>query len=318
MRADADKGVKVYTSKKTLLPEDTCLIIISFVPESGGRFKKSIGLVTSDKSTPYEINLAGNLGKLKSNDKTACYYFGARKNNSVAVKEDPIVVNEPNQQRDNSNRIPDSSPQFTSPALPKETKPVVSEPSKELSVAEYRPNNILFLIDVSGSMKDSMKLPLMKEAMHTLIDAVRDIDNICLVTYADSVKIIKEGISGSEKETLHRLVNGLRAKGLTKGNKAILFSQQLAQNYFIPGGNNQILLATDGKFRFYPDDQKTWVMRQGDKKIVMSTVAFGNDREAISNLREIADKGDGSFIHIKKRNGSREKLLDEIRQRSKK
>lgn len=317
MRADADKGIKVYTSKKTLMPDDTCLIIISFVPESGGRFKKSIGLVTSDKSTPYEINLAGNLGRLKSDDKTACYYFGARRNNSVPLKEEPIVVNDPGQPRDNSNRMPDSSSPVVPPEIPKETKPVDAKPSTELSVNDYRPNNILFLIDVSGSMKDSLKLPLMKEAMHTLIDAVRDIDNICLVTYADSVKVIKEGIRGSEKETLHRLVNGLRAKGLTKGNKAILFSQQLAQNYFIPGGNNQIFLATDGKFRFYPDDEKTWIMRQGDKKIVMSTVAFGSDREAMSNLREIADKGEGSFIHIKKRSGSHDKLLDEIRQRSK-
>lgn len=317
MRADADQGVKVYTSKKVLQPEDTCLIVISFIPESSGRFKKRIGLVSSDKSTPYEVYVSGTLGKLKRNDATACYYFGARKNNTNAVMSDPVVVNEPDKPRDNSNRLPDSPPVITQPALPKENKPAESRNSNELSAGEYRPNNILFLIDISGSMRDSLKLPLMKAAMHTLIDAVRDIDNICLVTYADSVKIVKEGIKGSDKETLHRIVDGLHAKGLTKGNKAILFSQQLAQKYFIENGNNQILLATDGKFRFYPDDQKTWAQRQGTKKIVMSTVAFGNDRDAMSNLKEIADKGEGSFIHIKKRNGSQEKLLDEIKQRSK-
>lgn len=318
MRADADNGVKVYTSKKTLLPEDTCLIVISFVPETSGRFKKRIGLVSSDQATPYDINLSGTLSKLKQNDKTACYYFGARKNSSVPVSEDPLVVNDPKPPRDHSNRIPDSTP----PAnvytpLPDATTSTAKQNPKELPLLEYKPNNVLFLVDVSGSMKDSLKLPLMKEALHTLIDAVRDVDRITFVTYADSIKIISEGISGADKEILHRSVNALRSKGQTKGNKAILFSQQLAQKYFIPEGNNQIFLSTDGKFRFYPDDVKTWKMRQINGKIVLSTVAFGNDREAMKNLKEIAANGEGSFIHIKKRSGSTEKLLDEVKLRSK-
>ena len=76
-------------------------------------------------------------------------------------------------------------------------------------------------------------------------------------------------------------------------------------------------MATDGKFRFYSDDQKTWTEKQMDKKIVLSTVAFGNDRDAMKNLKEIADKGEGSFIHIKKRHGSENKLLEEVKTRSK-
>ena len=318
MRADADNGVKVYTSKKTLLPEDTCLIIISFVPEASGRFKKRIGLVSSDKATPYDINLSGTLTKLKQNDKTACYYFGARKNSSAPVSEQPVVANDPKPPRDNSNRLPDSTPP-ANPVLPPSevTTPASAQNPKELSLLDYKPNNILFLVDVSGSMKDSLKLPLMKEALHTLIEAVRDIDRITFVTYADSIKIISEGISGADKGTLHQSVNALRSKGQTKGNKAILFSQQLAQKHFITGGNNQIFLSTDGKFRFYPDDVKTWKTRQAAGKIVLSTVAFGNDREAMKNLKEIAANGEGSFIHIKRRSGSTEKLLDEVKARSK-
>jgi Ca-activated chloride channel family protein len=131
------------------------------------------------------------------------------------------------------------------------------------------------------------------------------------------VKIIKEGIKGSSKKELHDIVNGLKAKGLTIGNKAILFSQQVAQKHFIAEGNNQIIMATDGKFRFYSEDQTTWTQKQLDKKIVLSTVAFGNDRDAMKNLKEIADKGEGSFIHIKKRNGCEDKLLEEIKSRSK-
>jgi Mg-chelatase subunit ChlD len=294
------------------------MIIISFFPEAAGKFKKKINLVTSDNALPYEITISGNLLKLKRDDKLACFYFGNRKNTSIKTTTEPIVVKNNNDKKDNSNKLPDNSSQpkidtvwEKPPVVLKETDP------NELSVLGFKPNNILFLIDVSSSMKDSLKLPLMKLALHTLIDAVREIDVITLVTYADSVKIIKEAIKGSNKEELHKVVDGLKAKGLTKGNKAILFSQQLAQKHFIVEGNNQIIMATDGKFRFYSEDQNTWTQKQLDKKIVLTTVAFGNDRDAMKNLKEISEKGEGSFIHIKKRHGSEDKLLLEIKMRSK-
>jgi Mg-chelatase subunit ChlD len=318
MRADADKGIKVYSSKKTILPGDTCLIIISFFPESVGKFKKKINLISSDNDLPYELTVSGNILKLKTDDKLACFYFGSRKNNSIKTTTEPIVVKNNNEKKDNSNKIPDNSSQPKVDTVWEKTPVVLKETDpNELSVLGYKPNNILFLVDVSSSMKDSLKLPLMKTALHTLIDAVREIDMITLVTYADSVKIIKEGVKGSSKNELHDVVNGLKAKGLTKGNKAILFSQQLAQKHFIAEGNNQIIMATDGKFRFYSEDQTTWTQKQLDKKIVLSTVAFGNDREAVKNLKAISEKGEGSFIHIKKRHGSEDKLLEEIKMRSK-
>ncbi len=323
LRADAEKGVKIYTSKKTLLPADTCLLVISFIPSVKGRFNKSIKLVSSDQEKPHELQLAGNLVKVKNDDKTACYYFGSRRNNSTAVKEDPLVINMPAEKRDNSNKMPDPATRpIQQPATGNEVRPSEETPKSkvfenELSRTEYKPNNILFLVDVSGSMKDSLKLPLMKSALHTLIEAVRDVDRMTFVTYADSVVIIKEGVSGADKKTLHAVVDGLKAHGLTKGNKAILFSQLLAQKYYIKDGNNQIFLATDGKFNFSKDNFKTWSGQQQDKKIIMSTVAFGNDRTAIKNLKEISERGEGSFIHIKKRNGSQNKLLNEMKDRSK-
>lgn len=320
MRADADQGVKVYTSKKTLQPNDTCLIVISFEPDRSGGFKKRIGLVTSDKATPYEIYLSGDLKRLERDNKTACYYFGARRNSSVAANETPLTVQEPVLPRDATNRMPDAS---AAPAPVPAPQPLPAPPKTNAPTSmpgqlpdAFKPNNIVFLVDVSGSMRDSLKLPLLKVAMHTLIDAVRPIDRICLVTYADTVKVILEGVSGADKVLLHRIVDSLYAKGQTKGNKAILFSQQLAQRYFMDGGNNQILLATDGKFRFHPKDQAVWEARQQHKKIVLSTVAFGNDREAMSNLKGIAKIGEGSFIPIRKRNGSHDKLLAEVRERS--
>lgn len=317
MRADADKGVKVFTSKKTLQPNDTCLIIISFLPESTGKFKKKINIISSDNLKPYELSVSGDLQKMKSDDKTACFYFGNRKNSSIKTTTTAIVVKDTKEKKDISNKIPDNSSQPKTDTVWEKPVVVLKEDPNELSLLEYKPNNILFLIDVSSSMKDSLKLPVMKTALHTLIDAVREVDVITMVTYADSVKIIKEGMKGSDKKELHKLVDGLKAKGLTKGNKAILFSQQLAQKHFIAEGNNQIIMATDGKFRFYSEDQNTWAQKQMDKNIVLTTVAFGDDRDAMKNLKEIAEIGKGSFIHIKKRHGSEDKLLEEIKSRSK-
>jgi Mg-chelatase subunit ChlD len=320
LRADADKGLKVFTSKKTLLPGDTALLIISFIPQSSGKFNKNISLISSDQSKPYRLSVSGNLLKLKADDKLACFYFGNRRSSTIKTKEEPIAVQDPISPRDISNKIPDVPsvpPPTYSPVITfsEKEEPVAQNPD-ELSKVNYRPNNILFLVDVSSSMRDSLKLPLMKEALYTLIAAIRDIDKVTFVTYADSVRIISEGVSGAEKERLNEIVKSLKAKGMTKGKKAILKSQEVAQKHFIADGNNQIIMASDGKFLFTEKDQNLWQNNQGSRQIILSTVAFGDEKEALKNLKEIAGNCGGSFIHVKKRNGSRDKLLDEIKLRS--
>lgn len=315
MRADADRGVKIYTSKKTLLPDDTCLLVISFVPETSGRFKKKISLIATDTETPYDIYLSGSIANIKTNDRMACVYFGGRRPNPAPAKEEPLVVPQPQVKRDNSNRLPGSVEKpmvTTSPTLQATPK----EPLDDFSVKQYKPNSILFLVDISSSMRDSLKLPLMKAALHNLIDAVRSIDTITFVTYASKVKIIKEAVSGADKQTLHTLVDSLRAKGMTAGRTAILYSQQLAQKHYIREGNNQIIIATDGEFKFDQEDYLTWKKRQADRKIVLSTVAFGGEKTALKNLKEIAHKGEGSFIRITQKSGDEGKLLQEIKLRS--
>jgi Ca-activated chloride channel family protein len=103
---------------------------------------------------------------------------------------------------------------------------------------------------------------------------------------------------------------------MTKGKKAILFSQDLAQQHFIKGGNNILFLASDGEFRFTPEDQKVWDERQSKGPIIISTVAFGDDKTAHKTLKQIAEKGGGSFISISKRKDASEKLLQEVEMRS--
>lgn len=323
LKADGEKGIKVFTSKKTIDVNDTALLVISFIPESAGRFSKEIKLFSSAQMEASELRIKGNLEQLKSDDKTACFYFG-RPSKPVQVKEDAIVINQPTTKRDNSNKMPDnSSAPMETRTVTTEAKPTPSvEPkiettSQKLPETLYKPNNLLFLVDVSNSMKDSSKLPLLKLAMHKLIDDVRDIDHITLVSYADSIKILAENISGANKKELHAIVSNLKARGLTKGRQAIIKSEAILVKNYIAEGNNQLLLATDGKFNFYSEDEKKFEEQQIGRPVTMSVIGFGNDKDAIKNLKEIADKGKGSFMHVKKKSNLDEILMEEVKLRSK-
>lgn len=317
LRADAETGVKVFATKKTLLPQDTCLLIISFTPVRNGKFNKKIQLITGDQAKPYELSVSGTLLNFKPDNKQACFYFGSRKPNTITAIDNPIVVVQEEKPKDNSNKIPDPN------ASPKPDKPKSNPtPNQSNTITEYfsrdeyKANNLIFLVDVSSSMRDSLKLPLMKNALHILIDKVRDIDSITFITYASKVTVLSEAVSGADKKQLHLLVDSLKAKGMTSGNKAILLSQQIGQRHYNPAGNNQIFLATDGEFKFAKEDYQKWKENQKDKKIIISTIAFGEEKVAMNNLKHIAEKGEGSFISIRSRNGSSEKLINEIKLRS--
>ncbi len=323
LRADSKKGITIRAAKKTLKPGDTTIIVVEFIPQQVGKFSENIDLVTSADGIPFKMSLSGNIKSIKTDDKTACFYF--KKPNHSGVKTiEPIVVTEPNKPKDTSNKIPDnnsttvvstSSTAVTQPVV--ETKPVEVATNKTvLDENLYKPNNIIFLVDVSSSMRDTNKLKVMQFALHHLIENLRPIDKITFITYADTVKIIREGLTGNQKEELNEVVSRLKAKGMTKGNKAILFSLEVALKNYISNGNNQIILATDGKFRFYPDDQKKYSLNKADKNIKLSTMAFGNDKDAMKNLKEIAEIGKGNFIHIKSRNKAKEQLMEEIKENS--
>ena len=325
LRADAEKGITIKASKKTLKPNDTALIVVEFIPKNTGRFNEAINLVTSADGLPYQVSLSGVIKSIKTDDKTACFYFG--KPNNAGVKTiPPLVVTTNTVSRDNTNKMPDNAVTTSRPVItptgtpinePKKTEPeIVKKDNAQLDEGLYKPNNIVFLVDVSSSMKDSTKLPVLQYCMQYLIEALRPTDIVTLISYADSVRTLKEGVSGGNKTELIESIQKLKAKGLTKGNKAILFSLDKALQHYIVQGNNQIILCTDGKFRFYSEDQQKFINNQGDKKILLSTIAFGNDKDAMTNLKDIAKIGKGNFIHIKSKHKAKEQLLEEIKENS--
>lgn len=324
MRADAEYGVKIQASKKTLNPGDTALLSIWFNPEKAGKFSKTISLVHSQSAEPAQIKLSGNLQKFKADDKTACFYFGEKHNQSAATL---TALPLPSGSSNSTTPLPLKTPTLTStPSTPTVTEPQPSIATTTITALykgnlpenEFKPNNLIFLVDVSSSMRDSLKLPLMKRALLQLVSELREVDKLTFITYADTVKVLAEAQSALQKNELQHLISGLKAKGMTKGRKAILFSQQLAQQHYLPDGNNQIIIASDGQFKFEKGDQKIFKDRQGNKPVIISTIAFGEDKTAIKTLKSIAGIGKGSFIRINTSNESASKLIEEIKLRSKK
>lgn len=327
LRADAEKGLTIQTSKKTIKPNDTTIIVVEFIPTQTGKFTKNIDLITSADGAPFKFSLTGQIQSIKTDDKTACFYF-KKPINSGFKKIEPIVVSEINKPKDSSNKIPDYTNDQSTPPTSSKTVTVTIQKTtttaKDTSLNRdnrldqnlYKPNNIIFLVDVSSSMKDTNKLKVMQFALHYLIDVLRETDRITFITYADSVRTLRNGVSGSDKNDLHAVVDLLKAKGTTKGKKAVLYSLDVALKNYIEGGNNQIILATDGKFRFDEKDQAQYVSKQGDKLVKLSTIAFGDDREAMSNLKDIAHSSNGNFIYIKHKSKAKDQLLDEIKKNS--
>jgi len=326
LRADAEKGLTIQTSKKTIKPNDTTIIVVEFIPTQTGKFSKNIDLITSADGAPFKFSLTGHIQSIKTDDKTACFYF-KKPINSGVKKNEAVAVSEISKSKDSSNKMPEltnnqqthSTSSKTIAVTPQKTitrKDTSISPSNGLDQNLYKPNNIIFLVDVSSSMKDTTKLKVMQFALHYLIDVLRETDKITFITYADSVRTLRNGISGADKKDLHAVVDVLKAKGTTKGKKAVLYSLDIALKNYIEGGNNQIILATDGKFRFDEKDQAQYVSKQGDKLVKLSTIAFGDDREAMSNLKDIAHSSNGNFIHIKHKSKAKDQLLDEIKKNS--
>jgi Mg-chelatase subunit ChlD len=183
----------------------------------------------------------------------------------------------------------------------------------------YKPNNIVFLIDISGSMKEPEKLPLLKQSMVKLMEPIRPIDKITIVTYGTDVRIAVPTVAGNEKKRVLELIDTLKASGVTAGSKGIQTAYTIAQEQFISGGNNQVILATDGAFRVNVKDRK--MIEQSSKNpnqtTILSVIGFGCKPDALKMLGELTKQGAGSLIQVNNSNQAENALLDEIKNRSK-
>ncbi|EMS32993.1 von Willebrand factor type A domain protein [Mariniradius saccharolyticus AK6] len=191
--------------------------------------------------------------------------------------------------------------------------PMQAVGESELEVAKYKANNLVFLIDRSGSMKGDNKLPLLKSSLKRLIGQLRDIDRLTLMSFADSA-IVHFSLRGvTQKDSLYALIDSLAAAGETKANKGLELAYDYTVRNFVEDGNNEIILVTDGLFSLSTQDRQRI---NANRRIILSVVGLGNDGKALSNLRKLATGTKGSFIHIQNHETGTEALLEEVKSRS--
>lgn len=171
--------------------------------------------------------------------------------------------------------------------------------AKKLETASK--NNLVFLIDVSGSMNTTDKLGLLKKSFSHLTDKLGEDDTISIVTYSGAERVVLEGCNGSKKEKILNAVNSLEANGSTNGEAGLKKAYQIAEKYFIQGGNNRIIMASDGDLNVgisSADDLKAFVSEKKESGVFLSVLGFGTGNYKDANMEAIADCGNGVYYYI--------------------
>lgn len=187
--------------------------------------------------------------------------------------------------------------------------------ASERAVTELAPANLVFLVDVSGSMDRREGLPMVKSTLKLLVDQLRDQDRVSLVVYAGESRVVLEPTSGREKAKIRTAIEQLTAGGSTAGASGIELAYQMAQQAFIPKGINRILLATDGDFNVGVSDFDSLKQMAVDKRktgISLTTLGFGVDNYNEHLMEQLADAGDGNYAYIDNLREARKVLVDQL------
>ncbi|MEM6864918.1 MAG: von Willebrand factor type A domain-containing protein [Bacteroidota bacterium] len=163
------------------------------------------------------------------------------------------------------------------------------------------PSNLTFLIDVSGSMGDQNKLPLLKSAFKLLVNQLRPQDKVSIVVYAGAAGVVLEPTSGADKRKILEALDNLEAGGSTAGGAGIKLAYKLAANNFIKNGNNRVILATDGDFNVGASSDSAMedlIIKKRNSGIFLSVLGFGMGNYKDSKLETLADKGNGNHAYI--------------------
>lgn len=172
---------------------------------------------------------------------------------------------------------------------------------KKMEEENLPPSNLIFLIDVSGSMMDENKLPLVKASLQMLTDKLRPQDKVALVTYAGAAGLVLNATSGNEKEKIKHAINALEAGGSTAGGAGIQLAYNVARNNFMEGGNNRIILCTDGDFNVgesSDDAMERLIEKERNSGIFLSVLGFGMGNYQDAKMQILADKGNGNHAYI--------------------
>lgn len=186
---------------------------------------------------------------------------------------------------------------------------------KEIPTDSLPASNFVFLIDVSGSMDEPNKLPLVQESLKMLVDQLRDKDKVAIVVYAGNAGLVLPSTNGSDKARIKEAINNLDAGGSTAGGEGILLAYKTAKENFIKGGNNRVVLATDGDFNVgvsSEDELVRLIEKERESGVYLSVLGFGMGNYKDNKMQQLADKGNGNHSYIDNNNEARKVLVNEF------
>jgi Ca-activated chloride channel homolog len=186
---------------------------------------------------------------------------------------------------------------------------------REIAREALPPANLVFLIDVSGSMDQPNKLPLLKEAFAMLTEELRPQDKVSIVVYAGASGLVLEPTPGSAKQKIAKAIQRLSPGGSTHGAAGIELAYQVAQKGFVPGGINRVLLATDGDFNVGVTNfeaLKSLIEQKRRGGVSLSTLGFGTGNYNDHLMEQLADAGNGNYTYVDNLNEARKALVDEF------
>ncbi len=189
----------------------------------------------------------------------------------------------------------------TCPWNPKNKLVRIALKGREVAAENVPPSNIVFLLDVSGSMADADKLPLLKQAMGMLTEKLREQDKVSIVVYAGAAGLVLPPTSGSNKQSIMGALDRLEAGGSTAGGEGIELAYATAKQNFIKGGNNRVILATDGDFNVGTSDEtglEKLIVEKREEGVFLSVLGFGEGNLQDSKMELLADKGNGNYNYI--------------------
>ncbi|HIO73080.1 MAG TPA: VWA domain-containing protein [Flavobacteriales bacterium] len=195
------------------------------------------------------------------------------------------------------------------------TTPARTTMPEGFSPENYSANNIVFLIDVSGSMRQLGRLDLLKASMLELVKILRDIDKVSILTYTATSKMVMESMNATEsnKKLMVSIITGLEAKGSTQGGQALQSAFAVVKRHYVKNGSNQVVMATDGLFRDKYSDMLKLVEANTSSDRNISVVGIKNASRSAAQMLEIATAGSGHYINIQTYDDAQQNLVHGIK-----
>lgn len=187
--------------------------------------------------------------------------------------------------------------------------------TQDVDYEDTPPSNLVFLLDVSGSMYASDKLPLLQESFCLLAENLTEKDRVSIVTYAGEDTVVLDGVSGDKTGKIQRALKKLEAGGGTHGSKGIETAYALAEEHFIKGGNNRIILATDGDLNIgltSEEELEELITEKKESGIFLSVLGFGRGNMKDNKMEILADKGNGNYAYIDSVREAKKVLVEEM------